>query len=257
MTGGGGGNVEKGQSFEEYVKSNPNRPDDSKKTIYILLIGDFEPKQLEVLDKTIQYMESCFSLPVKKLASFPMSRIADEAKRECPQYGQPQLNATHVIKEILLPNRPEDAVALIGFTATDLFPSENINYVFGLASLTNRIGVWSIYRNGNPGVNDNMFKQCLRRTISTAVHETGHIFGIHHCIAFECVMSQRENMIQKDLRGLHFCPSCQQKLNWAMNSDPAKRLRNLMAITSSSGLDKEAQFFQKSLELLRKNRVNK
>ena len=258
MTAGGSGSkVEKGQSFEEYTESNPNRPNTDSDKIYILLIGDFDKKQLEVLDQTIEYMESCFSLPVKKLASYPLKRIADSAKRESPQYGHPQLNATKIIKDVLLPNRPEDSVALIGFTAVDLFPSEDMNYVFGLSSLTNRIGVWSIYRNGNPEVNENMYKQCMRRTISTAIHQTGHIFGIKHCIAYECVMSQRDNIEQKDLRGLHFCPSCQQKLNWSMKSDPAKRFRKLMALCGSIGLKKEADFFQKSLELLRKNRVNK
>ena len=255
--GGSGGNIEHGQSFEEYKQSKPNQPNEQRDKIYILLIGDFDNKQLQVLDHTIEYMESCFSLPVKKLASYPLKRIADTAKRECPNYGHPQLNAADIIKDVLLPNRPEDAVALIGFTAVDLYPSEKINYVFGLSSLTNRIGVWSIYRNGNPAVNENMFKQCLRRTISTAIHQTGHIFGIKHCIAYECVMSERDSMIQKDLRGLHYCPSCQQKLNWCMKSDPAKRFRNLMALCGSIGLKKEAAFFQKSLELLRKNRVNK
>lgn len=255
--GGGGGKVEKGQSFEEYIAADPNRPNDKKDKIYILLIGDFDSKQLEVLDHTIEYMEACFSLPVKKLASFPLKRISDDAKRKSPQYGHDQLNAASVLKEVLLPNRPEDAVALIGFSSVDLYPSEDKNYVFGLSSLTNRIGIWSIYRNGNPEVNENMYKQCLKRTISTAIHQTGHIFGIHHCIAYECVMTQRDSMIQKDLRGLNFCPSCQQKLNWSMKFDPAKRFRNLMALCGSIGLKQEADFFQKSLELLRKNRVKK
>ena len=253
--GGSGGRVEKGQSYEEYKNSNPNRPDETKDKIYILLIGEFDDKQLQVLDQTIDYMEACFSLPVKKLASYPLERIEDSAKRKSPQYGHDQLNATTVLKNVLLPNRPEDAVALIGFTSIDLYPSEEMSYVFGLASLTNRIGIWSIYRNGNPSTNENMYKRCLKRTISTAIHETGHIFGIQHCIAYECVMSQRDSMIQKDLRGLHFCPSCQQKLNWSMKFDPAKRFRNLMALCGAIGLKKEAQFFQKSLELLRENRV--
>lgn len=41
MTAGGSGSkVEKGQSFDEYSKSNPNRPNESRDKIYILLIGD-------------------------------------------------------------------------------------------------------------------------------------------------------------------------------------------------------------------------
>ncbi|MBK9768977.1 MAG: hypothetical protein IPP63_19310 [Chloracidobacterium sp.] len=39
-----------------------------------------------------------------------------------------------------------DASALIAFTVDDLYPNETMNYVFGQASLEDRVGVWSLAR---------------------------------------------------------------------------------------------------------------
>ncbi|MGE5192634.1 MAG: Zn-dependent protease, partial [Deltaproteobacteria bacterium] len=64
-----------------------------------------------------------------------------------------------------------------------LKPGEGWNFVFGQASLSDRVGVWSIYRFGNPEKSADDYKLCLRRTLATAVHETGHMLGIKHCTA--------------------------------------------------------------------------
>ena len=69
-------------------------------------------------------------------------------------------------------------LAYLALTASDLWPGQGWNFVFGEASLRQRIGVWSIYRNGDPETD---FQLCLRRTLSTASHETGHILGMAHC----------------------------------------------------------------------------
>ena len=52
------------------------------------------------------------------------------------------------------PRRPEDAVAVLGLTTSDLWPGEGWNFVFGQASLRDRIGVWSLYRFGDPERSD-------------------------------------------------------------------------------------------------------
>jgi len=56
---------EPGQSFVQYIKSNPLKPDNIQKYIYISLLGDFDTKQNEIIQQTAQYMESYFGLPVK------------------------------------------------------------------------------------------------------------------------------------------------------------------------------------------------
>ena len=37
------------------------------------------------------------------------------------------------------------------------------------------VGIWSIYRNGDPEKSPEELKLCLMRTIQTAAHELGHV----------------------------------------------------------------------------------
>ena len=242
---------ESGQSVYSYLRSRPNRPDKTKKYIYIQLIGKFSDAQLKVLDQTLEYMEESFGLPVKKLDSYPLSKIPKDAQRKHPTWKIHQLYTRHLMNNVLLPNRPKDAVALIGFTGVDLYPDPNWNFVFGIASLRQRIGLWSIYRNGDPAVNENTFKRCLKRTIATAIHETGHILGIHHCIAYECVMAGCNNREESDRRNLYYCPSCLQKLTWNTGRKPAERFQRMIKLCDKLKLEKEKAFFEKSLETIK------
>jgi HSP20 family molecular chaperone IbpA len=59
--------------------------------------------------------------------------------------------STYLLYEVLEPDRPEDALAYLALTASDLWPGEGWNFVFGQANLRRRVGVWSLYRNGDPG----------------------------------------------------------------------------------------------------------
>lgn len=241
---------EPGQSVTRYIKSRPNRPDTKKKFIYIQLIGTFTESQLKVLDLTIEYMQESFGLPIKKLAAYSVDKIPENAQRLHPTWKIHQLYTGHIMDKVLLPNRPDDAVALIGFTGVDLYPDPNWNFVFGIASLRNRIGLWSIYRNGDPSVNKDTFKRCLKRTIGTAIHETGHIFGIQHCIAYECIMAGCNNQQESDRRDLYYCPSCLQKLVWNTGVKPAERFKRMIKLCEKLELAKEKKFFEKSLQTL-------
>ncbi len=58
------------------------------------------------------------------------------------------------------------------------------------------MGVWSIYRNGDPRQGDDAFRLCLRRTIKTATHETGHMFSMYHCTLFECNMCGSNHRVE-------------------------------------------------------------
>ena len=68
------------------------------------------------------------------------------------------------------------------------------------------------------------YEICLRRTIGTALHETGHMFGIPHCIAYECCMNGSNHLAEKDARPLDFCPECTAKLWWTCGiREPSRR----------------------------------
>ena len=46
-------------------------------------------------------------------------------------------------------------------------------------------------------------------------HEIGHLFGIYHCIHFECIMNGSNHLDEADGRPFHLCPICLHKLYFA------------------------------------------
>ena len=113
--------------------------------------------------------------------------------------------------------------AYIALTTSDLWPGQGWNFVFGQASVTDRVGVWSIWRNGDPHGDDEAYRTCLRRTLKTASHETGHMFSMQHCTFYECNMCGSNHREESDRQPLWLCPICLAKLCHATGADPGKR----------------------------------
>jgi archaemetzincin len=154
------------------------------------------------------------------------------------------------LDDVLRPNLPDDAAALIAFTASDLWPGKGWNFVYGQASLRHRVGIWSINRNGDPGEGEEEFKLCLRRTLKTAAHETGHMFSIKHCIAHECNMCGRNNRAESDRSPLYLCPQCVAKVCWATETDVVERYQKLARFCNENSLAEEEQFYSRSIAVL-------
>jgi archaemetzincin len=117
----------------------------------------------------------------------------------------------------------------------------------GEASLRQRIGVWSIYRNGDPETD---FQLCLRRTLSTAAHETGHILGMWHCTAYSCLMNGSNHEAERDRRLLHLCPVCLRKLGWNVRVEPVPSLSTLNAFCHDNGLGPERAWYERAMAAL-------
>ena len=244
--------AEAGQTFQEYVRSKPVKPDGRRRTIYVQPLGQFTRTQRQIIDLTASYMEIYFGLPVKVQEGLPLRIIPRRARRTHPAWGDDQILTTYVLDELLLPRLPEDAVALIAFTTSDLWPGEGWNFVFGQASLNQRVGVWSIYRNGDPEESGDSFRLCLRRTLRTATHETGHMLSLAHCIFYQCNMCGSNHRAEADRHPLWLCPQCLAKLCWATGADPARRYRRLAEFFQENGFAAEREFCEKSLRVLRR-----
>jgi len=240
---------EDGQTFEQYLAARPVRRSEKLTTIYICLIGDFTPRQREVLTATEKYLSSFFDAPVKERKTVALSDIPPRGERRTE--GRHQILTTYVLGEVLGPDRPKDALAYLAFTATDLYPKESWNFVYGQASLSERVGIWSIHRNGDPAESDEAYRLCLRRTLKTAGHETGHILTMQHCIAFHCGMNGSNNRVESDAQPLAFCPVCYRKLCWNLQVQPREHLLKLAKFCEEQKLTGEAAGFAKQAAALK------
>ncbi len=239
------------RSFERYVAADPTTAHGERRVIYIQPIGDFTREQRAVVELAAEFLRRFFELEVELLEELPIDDgWPEEARRVHPSWGDRQLLTSYILDELLVPRRPADAAVLLGFTAMDLWPGEGWNFVFGQASLRRRVGVWSIYRNGDPAAGEEELRLCLLRTLKTAAHETGHVFSITHCVAYECGMCGSNNRGESDRRPLAFCPECAAKLCWATGAEPRRRYARLAAFCREHGLEEEARFYDRSAELL-------
>ncbi|NVM04403.1 MAG: archaemetzincin family Zn-dependent metalloprotease [Candidatus Helarchaeota archaeon] len=101
---------------------------------------------------------------------------------------------------------------ILGVIDEDLYVPQ-LNFVFGEAELNGNAAIISLTRlrqefYGLPG-NKNTFYQ---RTIKEAVHELGHVFGLHHCRNPGCVMFFSNSLFDTDRKEKHFCKNCLKKL---------------------------------------------
>ncbi len=241
---------EPGQSFRQYLFCRPTLPRGKRRVLYIQPIGKFTASQRKIVNLTGEFMGIYFNRPVKILKDLPLATIPASARRTHPDWGDKQILTSYVLDKLLRPKLPKDAAAFLALTATDLWPGDNWNFVFGQASLRHRVGVWSIYRNGDPDEDIASFRLCLRRTIQTATHETGHMFSMLHCTVYKCNMCGSNSREESDSHPLALGPQCVAKVCWATQIDPRVRYKALLKFARKQGLKKEADFYAKSLKAL-------
>jgi archaemetzincin len=241
---------EPGQTFAEYLEALPVRKSDDLHTIYLCLVGDFTEAQRRIFALTEDYLALFFDCPVKVQRQIALASIPARARRTHPSWGDPQVLTGYILHEVLEPERHADALAYLALTASDLWPGRGWNFVFGQANRRQRTGVWSVYRNGNPGEGKAAFRLCLRRALGTASHELCHVLTMRHCTAFRCLMNGSNHQGERDARPLHLCPVCLRKLCWNLRAEPVPYLTKLSAFCRQHGLGPESCWYDKVLAAL-------
>ena len=237
---------EPGQTFAQYLSENPVRVSSKRDKLYVLPLGEFDENQKRIVDLSSQFLGLYFGCDVNKLDTLTLDEaIPVDARRTHPSWGVRQIKSTYVLQKVLPERLPKDAVALIALTTSDLYPDDDWNFVFGQAMLKQRVGVWSLFRNGDP---ETEFKQCLIRTLKTATHETGHMFSIRHCTAYDCNMCGSNSLQESDRRPIYLCPECLPKIWWATKCDASKRFKKLHSFCKENGLEDYAAFYQRCLD---------
>ncbi|HEY6125843.1 MAG TPA: archaemetzincin [Steroidobacteraceae bacterium] len=221
---------EPGQTYQQFRAATPAPAVSHYSTLRIVPIGTLSNGQQQVMRVVTDFLEPFFGMRLALNAAVPLEAIPVDAQRQLTLEGPPQLLTTYLLNSVLMPlRRPADA-AVLAITAADLWPGPGWNFVFGQASLKERVGVWSMARNGDADDREAMRKLCAIRTTMTATHETGHMFGIRHCTAYECGMNGSNHSEERDRQPLEFCPECQPKLWWTCGLDPLARSRALAAV---------------------------
>lgn len=242
---------EPGQTFDAYRASHPVRKGPRWHTIHVCLVGDFTVEERQVLDVTRDYLALFFDSPIHRGRDIPLADVPAHGRRRHPDGEDEQLLTSYLLNEVLGPTLPDDALAYLAFTGCDLWPGEGWNFVFGEASSALRSGIWSLYRNGDPSEGPDAFRLCLRRTLSTAAHETGHILGMEHCTAYECLMNGCNSMDESDRQPLHLCPVCLRKLCWNLQAEPLPYLERLATFCGRYGLA-EAEGYRRVVTMLQR-----
>lgn len=241
---------EKFQTFDDFQKLKKIKPAPGKNTIYLQPIGEFNELQKKEIELTREYLSKYFQLQTKVLPVLSNTIFPKTTKRIFKD-GQEQILAGYVLDSILIKRKPKDAVVFMGITEKDLYPRPEWNYVFGIASYQNGVGVTSMYRFANGGLTDSNFNESLERLIKVSSHEIGHMFGLNHCLNANCVMNGTNTLPETDFHFARACSLCQQKLNSSIQYDPKKRLLELKHFFEAQHLNSELSRAEQDLQLLK------
>jgi archaemetzincin len=237
---------EKRQDLKAYKKSNPVRQGPNYSTIYLMPVGDFTPLQQTALKQVREYVEIFFQMRTVLLSAVADRSITSVPSRE--HDGHTQLLAPYLLDSLLKDKCPSDGIALMAISAKDLYPKNDWNYVFGLASYTKRVGVSSIYRLQDGYLDTTNYKTCLRRLTNISSHEIGHMFSLHHCVYAGCVMNGTNGLGETDQSPLRLCSECQKKLFWNIAYNNKRRLEQLSGFCQNNGLQRDWQIFKADLD---------
>lgn len=170
-------------------------------TIILHPCGYFEDKVLEAISRDMQVFFNC-------------STDIAVCNLEMPDYYNParrQYDANMLIKSL-----SELAVGksakVMGLLRVDLFVPI-LTYIFGQAELGGSTGVSSLYRLRNElyglEIDNNLQIERFRKVV---MHETGHLFGLIHCLKPGCIMRSSTYVEDIDQKEMAFCSACNEKL---------------------------------------------
>lgn len=242
--------MEKFQTLEDFKKSKKISPTSTRKIIYLQPIGTFDSLEFKEIQLLKNYLSIYFQLETKILPEIS-TEIIPKNKKRIGKEDNEQLLAGYILDTLLKDKIPEDGVVLMGISKKDLYPKPEWNYVFGMASYENGVGVTSIHRFQKGGLSSDNFEKSLERLLKISSHEIGHMFGITHCLHANCVMNGTNSLSETDRHYARACSLCQEKLNFSLKYDNRKRLEDLNDYFSKNNLLRENQIVKKDLALFK------
>jgi len=240
------------QRMAAYQQARPRRPKADRAVIYIQplqlapLRGEKEPVPSSLVKATGDFCRAMTGLTVRLRPTLFLPDLPEQAWVDDPQGGR-QLRAPYLLSRVLLEKMPADALAIIGITTADLAPGKGYDFVYGQSSLRYGVAVVSLFRQGDWTDSPALV---LSRHLRTVGHELGHLLGLRHCTAYECLMNGSAHRAEADARPFFFCPVCLQKLCWNLDIAPEQYLGDLRDFFRRRDMGAEADRAQRLLGLL-------
>jgi len=159
----------------------------------------------EILEYLKQNLSKIFDAEVDERPPIGVPKSYDKRRRQYLSW--PFLEA---LSEIRLSSE-----YVLGITEVDLFVPQ-LNFIFGEAAPMLGIAVISLARLHPSFYGLKEDREILKqRALKEAVHELGHLFGLKHCPDPKCVMHFSNTLMDTDIKGYNFCPSCGSKIDIA------------------------------------------
>jgi archaemetzincin len=248
------------QTLERYKWTVRVRPQPGRRTIVLQPIGDMNTEAQALLETLKTYAEVFFQLPARVETPLAWDMTQPKLTRPVPasrRVGnyEKQFNAEIAMEACLKARVPADAAVYLGITMEDLFTSDT-NFVFGVGSFKDRVGIYSLVRYFPEFWGKNRTPEsdtlALRRALKVLNHEAGHMFGISHCVFYQCSMNGSNSLEETDRAPMHFCALCHRKLQWNLAFDATQRYTQLLAFYNEHGLKEEAAWLNERLERWKK-----
>jgi archaemetzincin len=148
---------------------------------------------------------------VSRRVAVPCKVLATPFESELPLLeGRMQVSADPLLET--LEARTERGNLLVGLLTLDI-GSPLFTFFFGRARLHGHVAIVSLARlrpefYGLPADPE----LTAQRTEREILHELGHLAGLHHCDAYQCIMYFASSVEAIDNRGASFCPACAEQV---------------------------------------------
>ena len=134
-----------------------------------------------------------------------VDRIVEESDYNTSRRQYDAVSIVERVKRLRFSEKPSYDILLL-VTDKDLYV-DALNFVFGYAPYP--VGIISTHRL-NPEFYGKKFdwEVFLRRVLTEAVHEVGHLIGLKHCRNPNCVMFFSNTIMDTDIKGFYPCGRC-------------------------------------------------